>query len=533
MNTIKIAIIFLISLIGLAACTRQPDAKVDSAIRFLEQSGFSPLRGSPEFSAVSHGLSRQARLRKLSLHLRGQTPSEAEYQALDQQPEEAMASFFLTKTNEYLRDPAYVAKMVTRLDELFRLRVSVRPPEVSFGPSNAGLIDYTLYNPLDFQFEALAHQNLSWDTLLSGKVMRAASYEDKKDKLDDYDVTFFRDMLSSTSEPVTAGDLNGHKYGDFHFAADDPRVAGVVTTSRFFSRYGTTNVNKNRRRAAALFRIFLCDDMHAVVQSSAEDDQSLVDMAFPPPPKPDQIHAGIMKHDDPHVGDPSCAACHYKLDPLGRSFLTSGSTLSSEPSPGALIFKRADGSLVNVAGRGIGDVGAAILVQPEYARCQVSHFWKWFIQGDQVPTAARMEELVASFDRLERKTNDFVAYLVNQPEFYRDPNEISDVITLTQTKSVMERCNSCHANVLTATIPNFSHFPIGGEGEHAKWMEKIVRQLDLAHDGAARKMPPESSAWQPSAEELARLKRWIAEGVKDEAGRITVDPSLAEGWLKP
>lgn len=65
----------------------------------------------------------------------------------------------------------------------------------------------------------------------------------------------------------------------------------------FWSNHPNSSTNYNRRRAAYVLKTFFCDDLTPV-------------------------NLEIAKHpgDDRHASDPSCMACHYKLDPLAGFF---------------------------------------------------------------------------------------------------------------------------------------------------------------------------------------------------------------------
>lgn len=477
------------------------------------------------FATVAHASPQ--RLRKLSLHLRGVTPEATEYAARDAAEKAGkLKTFFEEKTKEYLASPSHVGKMMGRLDELFRLRTPDGLPETRLTtPSESPIMlpGGETYNALDLLFEEMAKKNLSWDTLLTAREYNVPVPGSSRDAR----------FYGVVAPELPQNDIPGakHTLNPIRFAADDPRIAGAITTGRFFNRYVTTNLNRNRGRAAAVFRIFLCDDMRAAVEPKAGEEEELLLKAFPKP-KPNGVHVAVTDVDeDKHTKDPACIACHYKLDPLGRTFLTSGVLLSDEASPGALVYRRADGTLVNVAARGLGDIAGAIVLQPEYARCQVSHFWRWFIRGDRPPSTARMEEMVKAFDAVGRRTNDFIAWLVEQPEFLA--TEDIEGVTLVEAKPILGRCTTCHAGVPAEKIPSFVTFPIGTAEKHVGWVERIVKRLDLAHDGADKSMPPVSSAWQPSKEELALLKSWVAAGARDEAGKLTVPLEKAAEWLKP
>jgi hypothetical protein len=498
----------------------------------------------PTYNADAGVLSPQARLRKLSLHLRGITPETGDYAALDDAlAAKTQTDFFWSQTQTYLSDSRHTGKMVDRLDELFRVSPSLALPETSFLPNLNGNAIRENQSSMDFLFYKIARDNLSWDELLTHKNYKFLNPQPTNNPFDLIDVTFFsgvKDNLPAAPSPFFPTQQASVAY-DLSFDADDPRIAGAVTTARFFGRYNTTNLNKNRGRAAAVFRIFLCDEMHQVVQGAAGDDDNLIDRAFPDPkPAAAEVSAFERMHHkfpvklDPHGRLPACMACHYKLDPLGRTFLTSGTVLSSAPSPGSLTYRRADGSPVSWNAPGLGALAQQIVLEPDYARCQVTHFWHWFIDGSTPPTENRLQELVTTFNGLGRRTNDFVAHLVNTSDFYRDPEFTVNNLTLTQVKENLQRCDHCHSGLNQNAIPEFTQFPVGGSADsHRRWAKKLVDVLDLPHDGKNRSMPPPSSDWQPSPLEINTIKNWIANGMKDEAGQPTLDSSVGQGWLKP
>ena len=82
-------------------------------------------RYQSEVRLLSSRISDETRLRKLSIHLRGFPPSEVEFQALnDAKKAGKLTDFWPTITKTYLSSQEHVAKMIERLDELFRLRAT-------------------------------------------------------------------------------------------------------------------------------------------------------------------------------------------------------------------------------------------------------------------------------------------------------------------------------------------------------------------------------------------------------------------------
>ncbi len=494
MKSYRWLLIFSVALGMATACTRKIARE--------------PHQDPPGKSEPRPTLSPEVLLRKISFHLRGITPTVEEFEALSKVTESERPAFFEAKKKEYLASPNHRGKMVARLDTLFRVRSSGLPPEVTPTP---GAISGRA-NAMDHLFWDIIDQNQSWDHLLTGKQYSVYAGDRRS----------FQLLVPDADMP------KGPDAFPVQFDASDSRIAGAITTPRFLNRYSTTNLNRSRGRAAALFRIFLCDDMRAVVEPKPGEDDELLKRAFPTGVA--ETFRPLSIEDDRHTRDAACVACHYKLDPLGKTFLTTGGLIGDKASPGALVFKRLDGTLVKVPAQGIGEIAAAIALQPEYSRCQVSHFWKWFVDSD-LPAPARMEALVKEFERLDRRPNDFIAYLLAQPEFTEMEAEETGA-TFASVRPLLDRCTQCHLGLEGNDVPPFTQIPMGG-ADHEKWVKRIIKRLDLAHDGAKKTMPPKSSAWQPSAEDIARIKNWIAEGVKDESGKATVDPVEAQKWVKP
>jgi hypothetical protein len=461
-------------------------------------------------------------LRKLSFHLRGQSPDPAEYTALKEAQRDGTAKKYLdAKVTEYLAAKGHVEKMTFRLEELFRLRPGTNPVQDETAPRTP--VPYEKRNALNLLFRSLAAENLSWDTLLTGKSYSLFP-KLEQDFMRISDLAFMYSLAPTVLPPPgkdRVSDDDGLVPIALSFKAADTRIAGALTTSRFFGRYGTTELNKNRRRAAAVFDIFLCDPMAAVVPPPPSDKGPIADKAFPDTSRvtEDEIRR-MTARGDKHGTDMACAQCHYKLDPMGQTFLTSPFTLSPIPSAGRLVYKdKKTGVLVDRPGLGLGEVAQAITEQRAYVDCQVGYFWKWFIGSDRELTDARRAQLVKAFNDRGRKTNDFIAYLVREPEFRQLDLRTPTQIRADGIKTIMKNCTSCHS----AKIPDFASWPIGGDPTKMRyWVDRIAVRMDLSGDGANRTMPPAWSSWQPSNDEMQKLKAWIKDGAPNESG----DPQL-------
>ena len=418
-------------------------------------------------SAAAVPLSDAGYLRKLSYHLRGTKPVAAEYGELSRaQFERKTDEFFARKAQEYAASPQAADRMAFRLSERFQIQTPTVAPELyrtdssiraSLSYSRAGFGD-----ALTDLFGRLVRDNLSWDTLLTGKRYTAHRFG-RDDASDDF---AFLSVVKPEMPLPSENDDDSSFTASAEFDANDPRVAGALTTARFVNRYATTNVNKNRRRAAAVFRIFLCDPMFPVIPPPPDRKGAALAQAFA-----DQVHESVpavdghahvtekqlldaftINDEQRHGSDKRCVACHYKLDPMGKTFQAFGVALGPSPTPGGLRFAGIGGRAVNERLRGIGDLGTKLVRQPEYVRCQVNWFWKQFIGADVSLTPERLEDLSAKFEAVGRRTNDFVKVLVTSPEFRERP-QADDRVTFARISPYLQRCDSCHA--ATNDLPMF------------------------------------------------------------------------------
>jgi hypothetical protein len=495
-------------------------------------------------------LNSQARLAKLSQSLRGVLPESQDYLELKKAEASNQADIFWSAiTKKYQASPEYVNKMNFRLENLFQLRSQSLPTNAKIeNEISSKKHSYGDRNSLNALFRSLALENKAWDQLLLGKeytLYPGLSFFGR----------FFNDSFNSFDPPTTIGDfgffaalkkdLPTVNYGAVStvneineeklipirvvFDKDDPRVAGAITTPRFFERYGNTALNKNRRRAAAIFRIYLCDTMLAAVPSTAGLENQIYDLMFPHNETMTENQISEMvanSKTDKHGTQKDCMACHYKLDPLGKSLKLSSLVPSQYSSPGSLVYKRKNSDLVEVKGRGIGDLAKAISQQPEYLQCQVNYFWNWFI-GEDIPlTVEKKSELIENFERVGRRTNDFVAYIVNRPEFQVRQSHNVQFMQARQIKQIFQRCQNCHNSNSEAFVPDLTVWPIGSQFSPSSpeyWINKISKVLDLSNYGENRTMPPRS-AFSLTKKEIDLLRNWIDKGAPDENGKKMVGP---------
>lgn len=466
-------------------------------------------------------LPKERRLRKLSMHIRGTNPSVKEYKEIGSVSDMELESFFEEKTREYLESPNHAKKMEFRLNQLFRLNL---PGDNEYGARQEK-------NSLNHLFKKIAEQNLSWDKLLTGKEYKLFlhSYESKTDfgflgavlPFSDFPLVKSGVLNDAINDPLrTELDMNGNsiagEYTRTHsFSQNDERIAGALTTERFFSRYVNTAVNKNRKRAAAVFRIFLCDDMEAAITDSSDRTDYILDFVFPNTSGMSRSDvSSISLEESAHGQRPDCMACHYKLDPMGKNFGGSGIALSPRSFKGALTYRSKDGEMINIPTNGLGDLGRELSQQKDYKACQTKHFWNWFIGEDRYLEPEVHQELISAYENVNGRVNDFINYLVNREEFYNIQSLSPEARLAFKVKGTLQNCNSCHSK---EGLPSFTQWPIQNEeGDMKYWVGKISKSLGL--DGGERTMPPKSHVWHPNEEDIEQINEWIRIGAPNEQG---------------
>lgn len=485
--------------------------------------------------AEASGLSPIAKLNRISQTVRGHGVTLAERKDLEFAIANNSIDAFLTqKIDEYLASPEHVHKMELRLEDLFRLKIfssieNTLDENFVLQPGDPTLSKYNKENALNYLFREIAEKNLSWDQLLNRKSYRffnrARSQFQSDFGMQDYGFisALVPDLKSITG--VYSDNISTDKFKDIQFDANDLRIAGSITTSRFLSRYVTTGLNKNRRRAAAIFRIFLCDSMSASIPSSAGQDDAIFDLMYPHDNSmtENELRQMMQQSDSIHGSKADCKACHFKLDPMGKTLLMSSMALSPKANSGALSFKR-ENQIINIPVRGIGELGQAITQQPEYLRCQTQHFWNWIIGENKLLSSDRLDTLSSEFDRVGRRPNDFIKILMNQPEFYEVNIPLTEnALRAKQVKTILQKCQNCHKDQTNSNapyyFPDFTKWPIGGSSQEMQsWVQKISHELDLAHEGENPTMPPKSAPWRLTIKEIDVLKNWVDLGAPDENG---------------
>lgn len=474
----------------------------------------------------------QTSLGKLSRALRGIPPTSQEKTEMSRALGKGEGEqYYAKKISEYVSDKKFEVLLKYRLDELFRVRTDDGSPAEQGNTSS--FVDSN--TALDNIFRDVIHLNEPWDNILLRKKYRFID-SSKYDGYGTYKDGLQFDAMGKVNQELLKPD-DYLKYQltapslaqrEVSFSEDDIRISGALTTEKFLVRYGNTALNKNRRRAAAVFRIFLCDSMVAAVPPQSNDSVDRdYETIFPGGSKvmgksEEELRAEI-KQGDPHGTQKDCMSCHYKLDPMGKTFGLSAVGINPIASPGALSFKNSKGQYVNESVAGIGELGLKITQQPEYLSCQVRHFWNWFIGKDAPLTKDRQKELIKKFVELQRRPKDFISYLVSSREFRAKPEILTESQILARRAArILKNCTDCHSNLGKGSEIEYIDLTDLPYGLPEYMIGQLSWVLDVKGDGSKRIMPPKESLWQLSPEEEQVLRTWIKSGAPDYSGKRQV-----------
>jgi hypothetical protein len=483
----------------------------------------------------------QTRLQKLSRALQIKNASAEDLQKIATlKNEEEIQSFLRAKSAEYMKSFAFRKKMQYKIEELFRMKASSSeiPSE-----NTQNFFDFLPKSSFDLLIQELIEQNKTWDHLLLAHNYKVKKYSNGG--FGQEENHYFENMLMQPKTPVAdirevlnklsrdlisnpnQNNYNSDKYEIFSYQFDeqDSRIAGVLATPRFFMRYGNTALNKNRRRAAAIYRIFLCDSMVPTVPSaSAELDKQDLDFLNDRELTEEQIRAHGKT--DLHGEQPDCRKCHDKLDPVGRVFSSSNFALGPAVAKGSLYIPRSGGTPLKKNVEGPRGLAKEIVQTPEYLRCQTEHFWRWFV-GEDVPLLENQHQtLVKEFENVGRRPQEFISYLVSLPQFNQAPRALTEnQILARRAVKILKTCHSCHIqNSDDMTVYwDVTDFPYGANEESRQWaLDSLKDVLDHKNGGEKPTMPPKSSQWRPTRSEYDLLRTWIDRGAPDLEGRPQV-----------
>ena len=218
-------------------------------------------------------------LRRISLDLRGVLPTIAELDAAEIDP--SVVNDFAAS---WIDDPRFEDRLVSMLADQWHTLIDVME------------VDY-----FDFQLEAEQEYNFERSSgeeplrLMARIVAENRSWTE----IVTTDTTVANELLGEIWPIDYPQDETGWK--EVRWTDGRPQ-AGVLVSNGLWWRYTTNAFNQNRTRAAAIFRLLVCEDYLARpvsfgdLDSSTEDDQA-----------------------EMILSDPYCLACHSAIEPVAAS----------------------------------------------------------------------------------------------------------------------------------------------------------------------------------------------------------------------
>ena len=282
--------------------------------------------------------------RRLSLDLRGVLPSEAELDAVEADP----AALDDLRT-EWLADPRLEDRVVAMLAEQWHTRVDVFDIEWR---------DYDLDESEEFAFErSVGEEPLR---LAARVVVEDRPWSDVVTS----QTTVANEMLAELW-PLEREPGDGWQPATY---TDGRPMSGVLSTNGLWWRYNTNRSNMNRRRAAVIVDLLLCEDLLGrPVSFSAGDTLADADGTE------DAVHT-----------EPSCLSCHAAIDPIAATLF--GFWWVSQYSVEEETYYHAERELLGPAWLevepawfgaplgGLADLGPHVAADARFSRCAVETF---------------------------------------------------------------------------------------------------------------------------------------------------------------
>lgn len=284
-------------------------------------------------------------------------------------------------------------------------------------------------------------------------------------------------------------DLSGHH-----------NYSGLFSSTVFLNHRWNTDLNQNRKRSAAFYRIMICDSMTPALDRETEKQREnrMARGLF----DEDVITANLKQvHLNRHATQADCASCHKKLDPVGKVFRSFEQGISNVPLKGALLFSDASESLNKMNVDDFHDLTTKTVKLDRYFDCQLSWFLEILLGQDFKASTGRLIELTRQIENRKRKIRDVIEEVLMIPEFRNISLNVTEPESLKQAKLVFENCKECHSSFFSMR-PELLKSKLG----------RIAICMDLANDGRNRQMPPSDHYWHPGQDEIQQINSWIRQG---------------------
>ena len=461
-------------------------------------------------------------LNKITLRLIGRWPTPGEHEALRKELKSrdcttvtCVEGFFRSYIREKMNQPEFYALAYGKFTE----RLGYKSPPSSaiseiiedakkIGGASEGRDFMLIYRTL--------FENKSIDEIFTSQIITdpiyaniiAGNTNSPRYSIDISKIGFSADTAKPF--PIRMENGMGLDTNEFNLAGH-PNVSGIFSSNRFMLRYWNSPQNENKKRAAAYFRIMLCDAMSPALERESQKEKEVrIAMGIS---DDDVISDEIEKvHKNRHADQKDCAVCHTRLDPVGRTMRPLEIGISAEPFKGNLHFYNSMGEMTNIPVSHLHDLIEKTTKQPKYLDCQVNWLIETYAGKDLNLPPLRFNEILSNVEKKKRRVKTVIEDLLMTPELRGVVSKIDEPESLVASKKVLSNCTECHTNFFR------------GRPEQIKGrLARAAVCLDLPNDGKKRAMPPSSHYWEPTAAEIGTLKAWIQGGAPLAEGHRLFD----------
>lgn len=485
------------------------------------------------FSAVAKPLSTEGYLTKISERLTGKWPTPQEFSSLRSEKLRTGCSqvtclkdFFLTYIREKMDTSDFYSEAVLKTYERFGMRAPESPPfPLSANESrfldDESIEDFLIYRvfKLNRPIDEIFTSQVYWSKMSSGDNSFADTFRFTNDidgkregaiqQMSEDDRKLYPEIQGLIPQVI---DLSGH-----------PNISGLFSSKRFLKRYWNSPVNGNRKRAAAIFKIMLCDQMAPALERGQQQAREEA-LALGVSEAQSTIRSLEEIHRNRHANQKDCRQCHMRLDPMARTMRPLEIGIAAFPSPGNLKFYNSMDDIQEIPVKNFSDLIGKVTQQGKYLDCQLNWLVTWIMGRDVDIHPTRFATLIEEFEKSGRRIKSSIENLLLSPEFQGIPSQLEEPPSLIKAGAVFSECQFCHGSFLKT------------RGDKLKLnLAKIAGSLDLINDGANRIMPPKSHWWEPTRQDIQDVKNWIQEGAPlvkggqpilnpDEVRRLLQDP---------
>lgn len=345
-----------------------------------------PAADEPE---VLESLDGPRLLRRMSIDLRGTLPTVEE---LDQV--EADRTSLPALRDAMLEDPRLEERLVRMLNERWHMRRDVY---------DATWWDFGLDYTQEYEFErSLAEEPLRF-------VARVITEDRPYSEIVTADWTMANPMLGD----IWPVDYPPGETGWQPVQWTDGRpAAGALSSNGLWWVYPTTPFNQNRLRAAAVFRLFVCEDYLA---------------------RPIEVSAATLASEDVDPTelirtDPYCTACHATIEPVAASLY--GFFWTTQYSAAEMTYYHAERELLGPEAldvapawfgtpvSGLEELGAQIAVDPRFGSCAVETWTSLLLRRDlELADWETRQRLKASYDDADGRVLPLLAAVTDTSSY--------------------------------------------------------------------------------------------------------------------